>query len=139
MTSYKAAVIQAASLPTDAMGAAEKAARLIRESAAGGAKLAVFPEAFIGGYPKGASFGAPVGLRKPEGREQFRSYHEGAIALDGPEVALLADATAETGIFTVIGVIERDGGTLYAPLCFSTARAASSASTASSCRPAPSG
>ncbi len=118
MTSYKAAVIQAASLPTNAMGAAEKAARLIRESAAGRAKLAVFPEAFIGGYPKGASFGAPVGLRKPEGREHYRRYHEGAIALDGPEVALLAEATAATGIFVVIGVIERDGGTLYCTALF---------------------
>ncbi len=118
MTSYKAAVIQAASLPTDAMGAAGKAAGLIREASAGGAKLAVFPEAFIGGYPKGASFGTPVGLRKPEGREQFRSYHKGAVALDGPEVALLAEATAATDMFTLVGVIERDGGTLYCTALF---------------------
>ncbi len=118
MTSYKAAVAQAASIPDDAAASAEKAAGLIREAASAGARLIVFPEAFLGGYPKGASFGAPVGLRKPEGREAFRRYHEAAIALDGPEVATIAAATAETGLFAVIGCIERDGGTLYCTVLF---------------------
>ena len=118
MTSYKAAVVQAASLPSDAMGAAAKAASLIRQVAAAGARLAVFPEAFIGGYPKGASFGTQVGMRTPEGRAQFERYHAGAIALDGPEVAILIEATAATELFAVIGVIEREGGTLYCTALF---------------------
>jgi nitrilase len=118
MASYKAAVAQAASIPDDAGASADKAARLIREAAAANARLIVFPEAFLGGYPKGASFGAPVGLRKPEGREAFRRYHEAAIALDGPEVAAITAATAETGLFAVIGCIERDGGTLYCTVLF---------------------
>jgi nitrilase len=118
MASYKAAVAQAASVPDDPVASATKAAGLIREAATAGARLIVFPEAFLGGYPKGASFGAPVGLRKPEGREAFRRYHEAAIALDGPEVALLAEATAETGLFAVMGCIERDGGTLYCTVLF---------------------
>ncbi|PXW74452.1 nitrilase [Blastomonas natatoria] len=118
MARYKAAVVQAASDPFDPAASAAKAASLIREAAAAGARLAVFPEAFIGGYPKGASFGTPVGMRKPEGRGDFQRYHEAAIALDGPEVALIADATAETGLFVVIGVIERDGGTLYCTALF---------------------
>jgi nitrilase len=118
MASYKAAVAQAASIPDDPAASADKAAGLIREAAAAGARLIVFPEAFLGGYPKGASFGAPVGLRKPEGREAFRRYHEAAIALDGPEVATIAAATAETGLFAVIGCIERDGGTLYCTVLF---------------------
>ena len=33
-----------------------------------GAKLVVMPEALLGGYPKGADFGARVGYRTPEGR-----------------------------------------------------------------------
>ncbi|WP_280109995.1 carbon-nitrogen hydrolase family protein [Nitrospirillum viridazoti] len=110
---FRVAVVQAASLPHDALASARKAADLIREAAANGARLVVFPEAFLGGYPKGASFGTPVGMRKPEGREEYRRYHEAAIALDGPEVELLAEATAATGTFVVIGVIERDGGTVY--------------------------
>lgn len=118
MKGFKAAVVQAASMPTDPRASAGKAAALIREAAAGGASLAVFPEAFLGGYPKGASFGTPVGLRKPEGREDFARYHAGAIALDGPEVELIAAATAETGLFVVMGVIERDGGTVYCTALF---------------------
>jgi nitrilase len=116
--SYKAAVAQAASIPDDPRASADKAAGLIREAGRAGASLIVFPEAFIGGYPKGASFGAPVGMRRPEGREAFRRYYEAAIALDGPEVAAIAASTAETGAFAVIGVIERDGGTLYCTALF---------------------
>jgi len=115
---FKAAVVQAASLPRDSLASAAKAAGLIRKAAGQGAKLIVFPEAFLGGYPKGASFGTPVGMRRPEGREDFRIYHEGAVDLAGPEVALLAEATAETGAFVVIGVIERDGGTVYCTALF---------------------
>lgn len=110
---FTAAVVQMASLPTDPLATAEKAAARLREAAAKGARLVVFPEALIGGYPKGASFGAPIGMRKPEGRAAFARYHAAAIDLDGPEVAALAEATAETGAFAVVGVIERDGGTLY--------------------------
>jgi len=117
-TPFTAAVVQMASLPDDPLATAEKAAARLREAAARGAKLAVFPEALIGGYPKGASFGAPIGMRKPEGRAAFARYHAAAIDLDGPEVALLAEATAETGIFAVVGVIERAGATLYCTVLY---------------------
>jgi len=115
---FTAAVVQAASLPTDSLAAAHKAAGLIATAAAEGARLIVFPEAFLGGYPKGASFGTPVGIRKPQGREDFRAYHAAAIDLNGPEVAVIAEATAATGVFLVIGVIEREGGTVYCTALF---------------------
>lgn len=118
MSTYKGAVVQASSIPFEPVASAEKAARLMREAAAVGARLAVFPEVFIGGYPKGASFGTPVGMRKPEGRDAFRRYHEGAIDLDGPELAILTEAVRETGLFVVIGCLERDGGTLYCTALF---------------------
>ena len=115
---FTAAVVQMASVPSDPMATAEKAAARLREAAANGARLAVFPEALIGGYPKGASFGAPIGLRKPEGRDAFARYHAAAIDLDGPEIACLAEACAETGVFAVVGVIERDGATLYCTVLY---------------------
>ena len=118
MTTYKAAVAQAASFPDDPRASAGKAAALIREAAAAGARLIVFPEAFVGGYPKGASFGCPIGMRRPEGREAFRHYYDAAIDLRGAEVANIAEATAATGIFAVVGCIERDGGTLYCTVLF---------------------
>lgn len=46
----------------------------------------VFPEAFIGGYPKGLDFGARVGSRTPEGRDDFQRYFESAITVPGPEI-----------------------------------------------------
>ncbi len=110
---FTAAVVQMASIPDDPLATAEKAAARLREAAANGARLVVFPEALVGGYPKGASFGAPIGMRKPEGRAAFARYHARAIDLDGPEVAILAEAVAETEAFAVVGVIERDGATLY--------------------------
>ncbi|WP_414439707.1 carbon-nitrogen hydrolase family protein [Burkholderia sp. 22PA0106] len=110
---FKAAVVQAASVPFEPMKSAEKAAGLIRSAAREGATLAVFPEAFLGGYPKGAAFGTLVGRRTDGGRAHFLKYLEGAVTLDGPELALLADVSTETGVHVVIGVIERSGRTLY--------------------------
>ncbi|MGE7472574.1 carbon-nitrogen hydrolase family protein [Bosea sp. NPDC003192] len=115
---YRAAVAQAASIPGDPLASARKAAALIDEAAKAEAKLIVFPEAFLGSYPKGNSFGAPVGMRKPEGREAFRSYWEQAIEIDGEEVTLIAEAAARTGLFVVMGCIERERGTLYCTVLF---------------------
>lgn len=109
----KVAVVQAASVPFDAEASTEKAVSLMAEAASEGAALAVFPEAFIGGYPKGSTFGAPVGIRTDAGREQYLRYVEGAVALDGPQIARLVEAAREHRLFVVIGIIERLGRTLY--------------------------
>jgi nitrilase len=115
---FKAAVIQAASIPHDSLASARKAAGLIGTAAHGGAKLLVFPEAFLGGYPKGASFGTPVGLRKPQGRVDYQKYYDAAIDLDGEQIAILTEAVAAANVFVVIGVIERAGGTVYCTALF---------------------
>lgn len=114
----RVAVAQAAALPTDAVASARKAAELIRTAAEAGARLLIFPEAFLGGYPKGNDFGAPVGMRTPEGRESYRAYYDAAINLDGEEVSIMTEATTATGMFVVIGCIERDLGTLYCTALF---------------------
>ena len=80
----KVAVVQAGTVPFDTPATIAKAQRLVRECADRGAELAVFPEAFIGGYPKGADFGAVVGSRTPEGRAAYRRYVESAVRLDDP-------------------------------------------------------
>lgn len=115
---FRAAVVQIGANPFDATASAERAAQAIREAAAAGARVIVFPEAYLGGYPKGATFATPVGMRKPEGREAFRRYHAAAISVPGSQTELIADATAATGAFVVIGVIERVGGTLYCTALF---------------------
>jgi nitrilase len=75
--------------------------------------LAVFPEAFVGGYPKGEDFGARIGSRTEEGRRLFRRYFEGAVEVGGQETARLGWAARDHGVWLVIGAIEREGGTLY--------------------------
>jgi nitrilase len=73
----------------------------------------VFPEALVGGYPKGITVGATIGSRTPEGRDEFRRYFESAIAIPGPETDRLGQMARAMGAWLVVGVIERDGGTLY--------------------------
>jgi nitrilase len=109
----KAAVVQAAPVMFDTDRTLAKLAALAREAAAQGADIAVFPEAFVGGYPKGLDFGARLGSRSPEGREDFRRYYESAIALPGPQSASLAATARDNRLHLVVGVIERSGATLY--------------------------
>ena len=62
------AVVQAGTVLNDNARTLEKLERLCADSARNGASLAVFPEGFIGGYPKGMTFGATLGIRTDEGR-----------------------------------------------------------------------
>jgi nitrilase len=116
MNMVSVAVVQAGAVLFDSAASVAKAERLLAEAA--GARLVVFPEAFIGGYPKGEDFGARVGSRTPEGRKLFRRYFEGAIDVPGAETARIGDAARAIAAWVVIGVIERDGGTLYCTALF---------------------
>jgi nitrilase len=117
-TSVNVAVVQAGSIPFDAEACVDKAERLIGEAAAGGAKLIVFPEAFVTGYPKGLSYGTVIGARDTAGREEFRVYLEAAIEVPGPQTKRLGKAAAKHGAYVVIGVIERERGTCYCTVLF---------------------
>jgi nitrilase len=91
---------------------------LAADAAKRGAKLVLFPEAFVSGYPSGLDFGARIGIRTPKGRDDFRRYFESAIEVPGPAVDFIAQVAAENAIHLVVGVIERDGGTLYCTVLF---------------------
>ena len=118
----KVAVVQAAPLPFDREGTVEKVVRLVEEAGGKGAKLAVFPEAYLGGYPWGLAFGTAVGGRSPAGRRTWERYWQTAIDVPGPETARLGQAARSAGIFLAVGVIERDstysGGTLFCTLLY---------------------
>ncbi len=118
MRTITAAAVQAGSVPFDAPRSLEKALEFIEVAATQGAELIVFPEAFLSGYPKGADFGARVGMRSPEGRALFRRYYESAVDVPGTETARLAAACRDRAASLVIGVIERDRGTLYCTALF---------------------
>jgi nitrilase len=108
-----AAVAQTASVLLDTPATLDRALTLMADAARQGAQLLVFPEAFIGGYPKGADFHIYLGGRTPQGRAEFKQYFDAAVTVDGPEIAKLAKAAAQHKMYVVTGIIERDGGTLY--------------------------
>lgn len=114
----RVAAVQASAVPFDSDSCVEKAIRLIGEAAQRGAKVIVFPEAFIAGYPKGLSYGLVVGARDPVGREEFRLYLDSAIDVPGRHTQQLAEAAATHNAYVVIGAIEREGGTCYCTVLF---------------------
>jgi nitrilase len=114
----RATVVQAAPVAFDRERTIDRVAQFTGEAAADRAQLVVFPEAFVSGYPKGADFGAVVGVRSREGREWFRRYHESSVDIPGPAVERLGEIARVNGVHLVVGVVERDRGTLYCTVLF---------------------
>ncbi len=108
-----AAVAQVGSVLFDTAATLSRVQGLCEEAALAGARLIVFPEALLGGYPKGLDFGAVVGSRSDAGRAMFARYFKGAMVCPGAETEMLAEWARRLGLHIVIGVVERDGGTLY--------------------------
>jgi nitrilase len=98
-----------------------KIAEFAQKAAEKNAQLILFPEAFIGGYPRGSGFGALIGVRTNEGREAFRRYWEAAIEVPSKECSQIGQIAKRNKLQIVVGVIERDGGTLYCTVIFFSA------------------
>jgi nitrilase len=118
MDTLKVAVVQTSPIAGDTAGTVKKVCGLIADCGSDGAKIAVFPEAFIGGYPKGATFDIHIGSRTPEGRAEYEAYWSRAIEVPGKETDEIAKAAKAANLYVVVGVIERDGGTLYCTALF---------------------
>src|SRR5689334_8391043 len=112
------AVVQAASVAFDRKKTLAKALDLTGDAAKRGAQLVLFPEAFISGYPRGLDFGAVVGARSDAGREDFKRYFESAVEVPGPIVDALSKTARSNSVYLVMGVIERERGTLYCCVLF---------------------
>ena len=118
----RVAVVQAAPVLFDREKTMEKALALISEAAGKGARLVVFPEAFIPCYPRGLSFGFNIGARTMEGRHDFKRFFDNCVAVPGPDVDRLARAAGEYGIYLAMGVNEINGkgldGTIHCCVLF---------------------
>ena len=118
MPIIRAAVVQDAPVAFHLAETVDKTVALVAAAAAQGAQVVVFPEAFLGGYPKGVDFGARVGMRSPEGRQTFQRYWASAIDVPGPVTHTLGEVARTHQLHLVMGVIEREGGTLYCTVLF---------------------
>jgi aliphatic nitrilase len=104
----RAAAVQIAPDLERAEGALEKVCAAIGEAAARGARIVVFPETFVPYYPYFSFVLPPC----QQGKDHLQLY-ERAIAIPGPATEALAQAARRNGIVAVVGVNERDHGSLY--------------------------
>ncbi len=119
--SVKVAVVQAGSLLMNRQATVQKAIRLISEAGQNDAKIILFPEAFIGGYPWGMTLGAAIGGRTPEGRLDWARYWHNAVSVPSKDADAVAEAAREAGAYVIMGVVERGElgtGTLYCSILY---------------------
>ncbi|GAB37548.1 carbon-nitrogen hydrolase family protein [Gordonia sputi] len=106
---FKVAAVQAQPVWFDAAKTVDKTVSIIAEAARNGCELVAFPEVFIPGYPYHIWVDSPLaGMAKFAVR-----YHENSLTMDSPHVQRLFDAARDHNIAVVVGISERDGGSLY--------------------------
>jgi len=118
----RVAVVQTAAIPFDLDATVEHVCSMTVDAAKQGAQLVLFPEAYVGGYPRGLTFGTAVGGRSEAGRRTWERYWATSIEVPGPEVDRMREAAAGAGVYLCVGVVERDstysGGTLFCTLLY---------------------
>lgn len=120
MPRFQVAAIQSGSVLFDTPATLDRMEALCRRAADQKLDLVVFPEAYVGGYPKGLDFGARVGWRTAEGRDDYLRYWKSAIAVPGDETIRIGTMASAMNAWLVTGAIEKVGTTLYcASLTFS--------------------
>jgi len=104
----RAAAVQIAPSLDSADGTVVKVCDAIAEAAARGAQLVVFPETFVPYYPYFSFIRPPF----EQGPEHLLLY-ERAVVVPGPVTAAVGAAARRHGVVVVLGVSERDHGSLY--------------------------
>ncbi len=112
---FRIAAVQATPVFMDRDATVEKACGLIAEAAANGARLVVFPEAFIPTYPFWV-WHIPAGHTRPL-RALYAELLDNAVAVPGPVTERLGQAAREAGAFVAMGInelnAEASGTSLY--------------------------
>ncbi len=104
----RAAAAQLSPVLENADGTAEKVVATVAAAARDGVRFLVFPETFVPYYPYFSFVQPPASM----GREHMRLY-ENAPAVPGPVTDLVAEAARRHEMVVVLGVTERDHGSLY--------------------------
>jgi nitrilase len=120
MSAYRVAIAQVAPRFLDLDGSLDRAEVAVKRAGAAGARLVVFGETWLPGYPVWADRGIP--WEDEATKAAFARLHRNAVEIPGPAVHRLAAAAREHEMHVVIGVNERDPrfsrGTLYNTLLF---------------------
>ena len=115
----KVAIVQSAPVLFDLESTMNQVEAFTSSAARAGAKLVLFPEAFVGGYPRGLSFGCVVGDRSDWGRELWLRYSKSCPLVGGVEFERIGAMAAEHQVWLVIGVVEREvSGSLYCSILY---------------------
>jgi nitrilase len=111
--SNRVAAVQATPVFLDREATTDKACALVKEAAANGASLVVFPETFIPTYPDWV-------WRLPAWNDErfVRLLVEQSVAIPSPTTERLAEAARESGVYIAMGINEIDGSTLYNTLLY---------------------
>jgi nitrilase len=105
---YRAAAVQAAPAFLDLDAGVDKAIALIAEAAENGAKLIGFPETWLPGYPWFIWLDSPAW-----GMQFVQRYHDNSLVYGSRHAEKLAAAAREHAITVVMGISERQAGSLY--------------------------
>lgn len=109
----RVAAVQAEPKWLDVDAGVRQVIELIGQAAARGARLVVFPETFLPGYPWWIWLDAPAA-----GMRFVPPYAENSLIRDGTELRRIASAAGEHGVHVVLGFSERAGGSLYMAQAF---------------------
>ena len=104
----RVAAVQIAPVLDRPGGTLEKVLQAIADAAGRGVKFAVFPETFLPYYPYFSFIEPPMTI----GAAHLKLYDE-AVVVPGPVTEALSGAAKRHAMVLVVGVNERDGGTLY--------------------------
>jgi nitrilase len=109
----RVAVVQTAPVAFDLEATLERVDARTADAAARGARLVLFPEAFVSAYPRGLTFGAVIGSRSDAGRAWYQRYWASSVELEGASGARLGAIARTHAVHLAVGVIERTGGSLH--------------------------
>ncbi|MFM2312153.1 MAG: hypothetical protein RLZZ04_1429 [Cyanobacteriota bacterium] len=104
----RAAAVQISPVLFSRDGTTEKVLQAIKDAAKSGAELVVFPETFIPYYPYFSFVQPPVLI----GKEHLRLYEQ-AVEVPSPVTEAVSQAARSHQVVVVLGINERDGGSLY--------------------------
>jgi nitrilase len=108
----KVACVQAEPAILDRAATIDKLAGLAAEAAQGGAKLALFPEAFIPVYPS-SRWARHLTHWEGNAKEIFGRLAQQSLQIPGPDVDRIAEIARDQGMWLGVGANELDGGTIY--------------------------